>query len=270
MEIKANLFIKESVWYILTLVLGVYAAFEGLKLSPQIQEIVLTRGTIKEVLIGLGIMVGLLFLIFKLKKVRSTGLKFFLSLLIFFGANYTLGLIPAVIVLILYFSVRRVWMHNVGMALGIAGISGQVGLEFSPLFFMILLIAMSAYDIFAVYISGHMISMARKMIESNAIFGFIVPLEWSKIGYSSQNAKEAIGEHFMLLGSGDVALPLMLVSSSIRLSLAHALIVAAFTVIGLFITHLIFVNQRERRPMAALPPIASASIIGFLIATLIL
>ena len=73
----------------------------------------------------------------------------------------------------------------------------------------------------------------------------------------------------MILGSGDIGLPVVLASSVARYSLNAAIIVAVFSLAGLFFTHLIFVNQRERKPMAALPPIATMSIVGYLVANLI-
>ena len=69
----------------------------------------------------------------------------------------------------------------------------------------------------------------------------------------------------MILGSGDIGLPLVFVSSVAATSISRAIIVAVFVVAGLFLTHLIFVNQKERKPMAALPPIATMTIIGYLI-----
>ena len=73
----------------------------------------------------------------------------------------------------------------------------------------------------------------------------------------------------MILGSGDIALPLILIISVARASFWQAIVVAGFSLLGLLVTHLIFVNQKVRRPMAALPPIAALSIIGYLLASLI-
>jgi presenilin-like A22 family membrane protease len=69
----------------------------------------------------------------------------------------------------------------------------------------------------------------------------------------------------MILGSGDIGLPVLLVSSVAQYSVYDAIIAAIFSLAGLFLTHLIFVNQRERKPMAALPPIATMSIIGYFV-----
>ena len=77
------------------------------------------------------------------------------------------------------------------------------------------------------------------------------------------------GEGFMILGSGDVALPLVLAASLVRTSLTQASVVAVFSLLGLILTHLIFTNQATRRPMAALPPIAAMSIIGYLVTSML-
>lgn len=74
----------------------------------------------------------------------------------------------------------------------------------------------------------------------------------------------------MILGSGDIIMPLILASSVAGLhGLAGGLTVILFSMAGLFLTFWLFVSQRTRRPMAALPPIAVMAIIGYL-ASLIL
>ena len=73
----------------------------------------------------------------------------------------------------------------------------------------------------------------------------------------------------MILGSGDIGLPLMFAASLVSTSLWAAVVVALFSVIGLFVTHVLFLNQQQRRPMAALPPIATMAIIGYLVALML-
>ena len=72
----------------------------------------------------------------------------------------------------------------------------------------------------------------------------------------------------MILGSGDVILPLLLAASLVRISVSQAAVVVVFACLGLLITNLLFTSQKTRRPMAALPPIAAMSIIGYLVASL--
>ena len=130
-----------------------------------------------------------------------------------------------------------------------------------------ILAILSVYDIIAVYWTKHMVKMAEGMIASHAIFGFIIPAKFS--GFKEKISAVRPGENFMILGSGDIALPLVLVVSVARVSFLQAIIVAGFSILGLLAMHLIFVNQKQRRPMAALPPIAALSIIGYLVSSLI-
>ena len=49
----------------------------------------------------------------------------------------------------------------------------------------------------------------------------------------------------------------------------NSLIVAMFSLIGLLVSFLIFISQKMRKPIPALPPIALFSIIGFLVTLII-
>ena len=113
-----------------------------------------------------------------------------------------------------------------------------------------------------------MVYLAKGMMESGAIFGFIIPFDLRDFFYHSYEAKHKIGEKFMILGSGDIGLPLVLSSSVALVLIGQALVICTFTLVGLFATHLIFINQSGRRPMAALPPIATMTIIGYLVSQL--
>lgn len=265
MTLKPALFFKEAIFYAFSLALGIFAAFNIIRLNlvGPIQTIEWNLENLASLIISLIILAAVIFLIFKIKKYS---LRILFYALVVLGVDYVLGIVPAIAVLLIFTFWNRVLIHNLVLGLAIAGISAAVGVQFTPFFFSVLMIAMSVYDIVAVYVSGHMIVMAKRMIESGAIFGFVIPLAWADTWRPMSQAKGEIGERFMLLGSGDIAVPLMLVASTIRLSLNHSLFVAGFTLIGLLFTHLIFVNQKIRRPMAALPPIAVMTIIGHLLA----
>ena len=72
-----------------------------------------------------------------------------------------------------------------------------------------------------------------------------------------------------MLGSGDVGLPMVLAVAALKTSFLSGVVVAIFAVAGLMLTHYLFMNQRERAPMAALPPVAALSIIGYLVTILL-
>ena len=160
-------------------------------------------------------------------------------------------------------------MHNLAMVIAIAGLVPLIGMGLSPKIAIIALVVMSFYDIIAVYKTKHMINIARSMILSGAPFGFVVPTSW--VGFMANNNEVGpkMGDKYMLLGAGDIGLPMLLISSIATNSIWSGVIVGIFTLMGVFVTHLLFINQERREPMAALPPIATLTIVGYLIVTLL-
>ncbi|MBI2057620.1 MAG: hypothetical protein HYT63_01395 [Candidatus Yanofskybacteria bacterium] len=229
-----------------------------------------------DIFIFSAVLLVFIFFVFRQGKPSRIFFKIFLWLVIFSGSQIifsvflspTVALITLVLFLILVLAIPRVAVQNLAVILAITGIGSVLGLSLTPIAAVIILAIFSVYDIVAVYFTGHMIKMAENMIRSNAIFGLVIPNRFSDFKEKTGNMK--LGEQFMILGSGDVALPLILVSSLVRVSLIQAWLVAVFAVAGFVITHLLFANQKERKPMAALPPIAAMSIIGYLITMLII
>lgn len=274
MRIKLDLYLKELLLFGATLMVGVFSAYRNITSSVPI--------IVPEVKFGWGDVVFLavlaLFFIFssRYQRVTSFSFKLFLVLIVFSGTSMVMGavlsppwdILVTFLIVVAFLSIKNVLVHNVGIILGVAGIGSLLGLTISPRTAVIIMIILSFYDIIAVYVTKHMVKMAKTMMESGAIFGFIIPSQMS--GFFSHKgeaqAKVGVGDQFMILGSGDIGLPVVLASSVARYSLNDAVIVAAFSLVGLFVTHLIFVNQRERKPMAALPPIATMSIIGYFVA----
>lgn len=226
----------------------------------------------------LALIVGavLLFLFIKYSNRTSDHLlKVVFALIVFSGSQITLmsavGVfyadILALLLVITLFFFNKVLIHDIAVILTLIGIGTIFGLSLSPLTAVIILVVLSFYDIWSVYVTKHMIKIAQRMIQSGAIFGLIIPT-FNKDFFIK--TKDIIsGDRSMILGSGDIVLPLILAASIARISAPDALIVVIFSSIGLWITHLLFVNQLERKPMAALPPIALMSILGYLFFILI-
>lgn len=226
--------------------------------------------------IPLLIFVLVLFFLRKTKKAISFIYKALLLIVVFSGSQLIFSsflplpfdLAMAVILIALFILYNNVFTHNIAIIFGIAGVSMIIGLSISVTAAIIFLVILSFYDILAIYKTKHMVSMARTMIESGAIFGFVIPPSFGSFMTPRAEAKSQIGAQFMILGSGDIGVPLIMICSIVKISFTMALITAFFSFIGLFITHLIFSNQTTRQPMAALPPIATFTIIGYLISQL--
>lgn len=206
----------------------------------------------------------------KFQNQRRTIFKIFFLLTSIFGTFYlffpflNIFSLPLIFVLI-YGWLKRptVLLNNLCFIFGLAGFSGVLGLSLEPLVIVFLLIVFSIYDFIAVYKTKHMLKMAREMLEAKIIFGLVVP---QKISDFKANLKEVEpGGRFLILGGGDVAFPLLLSASLVPGGILNSLIVAVFSLIGLFLSFYIFTSQKVRRPIPALPPIALFSIIGYII-----
>ena len=157
--------------------------------------------------------------------------------------------------------------QDILMILGMAGVGSVLGLSLNPEIVVGLLIIFSVYDFVAVYKTKHMIEMAKEMIESKAIIALVVPS--SVLGFQESLEKIEPGGKFLILGGGDVVFPLLFTASLVSQGIWNSLIVAAFSLIGLFAGFYFFASQKIRKPIPALPPIAFFSIFGYLMTRLI-
>lgn len=188
----------------------------------------------------------------------------------FFSLAPWIGDIALIFILILlYYWIKKpnILVHNFLLITGMAGVGSILGLRLSPLLVVFLLVIFSIYDIVAVYKTKHMIKMAKEMIEARAIPGIILPPKISEFRAPLKDVK--VGGRFLILGGGDIVFPLLLVVSLVPYGILDSIIVAIFAVIGLLVSFLIFASQKTRKPIPALPPIATFSIIGYLITMLL-
>lgn len=228
-----------------------------------------------------GVIFALVFAVFtvvmvKFVRVARASLSVFLLVALLAGGQFILSawvsspldIITVVVLLLLFRFMPIVLVHDLAIVLGIAGIAGILGLSITPLIACVVLAILSLYDIFSVYRSRHMVALAEHMVESGAVFGFLVPAQFR--GFF-MNRTQALGErHVMMLGSGDIGLPLVLATSAVSQSLWAAGLVAAFSLVGLLLMQWMFVHQRRSgAPMAALPPIAMSAILGYVLAIIL-
>jgi len=169
----------------------------------------------------------------------------------------------------------RVWLHDLLLLVALAGAGSVFGFLFSPLTFMIFMLIIAVYDVVAVRF-GFMVWMADKMSDSDTLPAFIFPKQirdW-KMGLRSVRVgdlrnKESAEREYSILGGGDIGFPLMLaVSVFFKAGLGGAAIVGVFALVGLMGAFLVQLLWLKDKPVPALPPIAFASLVGFLITEL--
>lgn len=165
---------------------------------------------------------GLIFILVKLKKFNIWKAMFFFA--VWMTCSITIGvfILPLYAFVICFFlalfKVYRpnIWAHNVTELFIYAGIA----LIFVPLldivWVTILLLAISAYDMFAVWKSRHMISLAEFQTQSRAFAGVMLSYKVKagrKLGKVKAKGKQVqiASEEYKnaILGGGDIAFPLI-------------------------------------------------------------
>jgi presenilin-like A22 family membrane protease len=144
-------------------------------------------------------------------------------------------------------------ISNVVLAFTISGIGAFLGasLGFTPA--LALLLLMSLYDIVAVFVTKHMLTLAEGA-KGRFAFMFLIP----------------VGDRTLGLGAGDIALPLTFVVSVFKSSgIGYAIPTAYGGLLGL-VALFFYMQGKEKIGLPALPPITIGLYIGYLMSQLIL
>jgi presenilin-like A22 family membrane protease len=194
----------------------------------------------------------------------------FFTALIFFE-SFLSEPIPLILVfLLIFWWIKKpiILNQNLLIIFSLAGIGANLGLILKPDAVILILVVLSIYDFIAVYKTKHMVKMAKDMIEAGTILGLVFPFE--PVGFLKSTSEVKPGEgKFLILGGGDVAFPLIFSVSLIKIGIWKSFLVAFFSLLGLFANFLLFIFQKERKAIPALPLISLFSIIGYLIISIL-
>jgi len=166
----------------------------------------------------------------------------------------------------------RVWRHNLVMVVAMASVGAVFGRLLSPWTAMALLGVMAIYDFFAVRF-GYMMWLAGRLSESHSLPAFVIPrrvAEWRTplTQYTvSGLAETAPAERtFSILGGGDIAFPVLLVSAVFFVyGTASAILIAGLSLAGLIAAYLVQAYLLKGKPMPGLPPMAVLCLVGMLL-----
>ena len=272
-----RVFFWEAVLFSLTLGLGIVTAFKINKIL-EIQKITLPQissGKFTFYFLIATLFVLLLSYLIKFKRGKGIIFKILFVFAVSFGGLLSLevwlsepiSLIVIVSLILWWWKFPSVFNHNILIILGIAGVGSILGLRLTPEIIIGLLIIFSIYDFIAVYKTKHMVKIAKEMIESKAVLALIIPSSFRDFRGSLGEVRP--GGKFLILGGGDIIFSLLFCVSLVPQGILSPLIVAFFSLIGLFTGFLFFISQKTRQPIPALPPIALFSILGYLITRLI-
>ena len=275
-NISFKTFFWEAVLFYSTIILGIATASRVSSIF-EVQQIEIPQVSFWRFIIsfiGATLIIFILVRLLKFRKEKKTIFKAIFIFSVFLGGVVTLEswlYEPASLILISslifwWLKKPKVINQDILIVLGLAGVGSTLGLSLKPEIIAPLLIIFSIYDYVAVYKTKHMVEMAKSMIESRAILGLVIPQDLS--GFKEGLSNVEPGGRFMVLGGGDVVFPLLFSVSLLSSGIFDSLIVSLFSLMGLFATFLIFIKQKSRQPIPALPPIAFFSIIGYLITRL--
>lgn len=274
-----KVFIVEGSLLLLTSILAVVSAFklDGL---VKAKKVYLPTTSLQDFLVYF-LVATLFILIFvlykKFKKFREIVFKAIFVVAVFWGGITVLSLFLPVFgailimgtLIVLWLEAPTILVHDILMILGLAGIASFFGLGLTPPIVIALLFIFSVYDFIAVYKTKHMVLIAKEMVESKVILGFIIPKDVKRFKNKLKEIKTT--GNFVILGGGDVVFPILLAVSVVPTSVLKAFIVVLFSVIGSLFSYWLFVSQKEGKPepIPALPPIAFFTIVGYFLTLLL-
>ncbi len=260
--------------YGLTIAVGIATAWRHV-IAPQTGTVAPLEFGPLDILIFVGVFALLTLVLLRSARFSSAALGIGLVVVLIAGAQFVFAtLVPwyiALLAAVLVVALARLWplvvLHDVAIVLGIAGVAAVMGLSITPPVACIILALLSIYDIVAVYRTRSMVALAGRMVQSGAVFGFLLPAHLRDLG--TRTAVALRERRAMLLGSGDIGLPLVLAASTVSTSIAAAVLVGIASLIGVAVMDYLFTHQEKAMPMAALPPIAALSILGYVLAILL-
>lgn len=204
------------------------------------------------------VMTAIILLLLKFKL--GIMIKFFMFLAIFMGISLTFwSFFPRwwfLFVLPLYavflWKRKNIILVNGVLMLTIAGMGGYLGASLHFLPSLLLLGALSIYDIVAVFGTKHMVTLAKEA--KGKIPMFSIPVKRRVMG----------------MGTGDLAIPSVFSVSILQdFSMNHALFTILGGLLGL-VSLFLYILKREKVVLPALPPITVGLVLGFFLGAVIL
>ncbi len=158
--------------------------------------------------------------------------------------------------------------QNVAAIFSGSGVGALLGVSLGIVPCIIFMMILSIYDFISVFITKHMVKMAKAITERPMAFTIAAPHKFKKAKYiHHKKTKKKI--HVFQLGLGDIIIPLMFsVSILNKFTIFHSMITVIGSMIGLLL--LTFYITRKPRPLPALPFVCTGALSGYLISIFVL
>jgi len=255
-----------------------------------------TKGFSSFLYLGLGVLIGTVLVLILIKYSQFKLWKIWFFIAVWIATTIALGVFVNKYVAVgiaLVIAIIKLWkpnilIHNLSEVLMYTGIAVLVVPLFNVLWAFILLVAISLYDMYAVWKSKHMVKMAEFQTKSNLFAGLMIPYRPkkevkinSKLGVqviankennqNNQSTKPTEKKN-AILGGGDVAFPLIFAGVIMEALMMHgfskiiafqySLMIALTTAIALF---LLFMAAKKDKFYPAMPFVTLGCVAGYLI-----
>jgi len=197
--------------------------FQSRELPYTLEPPAITDGWSISYLVGGIIVVSVVFYLFnKLRYERFIRLWFSLAIIMSLGVSFSvfigdvMGLIVAIVFAIIRLLTKDLYVHNFTELFIYGGVVSIFMPLFDPLSVFILLIIISVYDYVSVFMTKHMVKLAKTQASANLFSGLVIQ-------YKDETA---------ILGGGDVAFSLLFASV---LGVTYGVVYAYFTVYAVLI-----------------------------------
>jgi len=205
-----------------------------------------------------------LFRLFEVVMIFGTSSLVFFIFLTYFGVPYYMEITVALSLLLVLLKVKRPEFRNVAAIISSAAAGALFGFSFDMIPALIFITFASLYDFVSVFVTKHMIYMAKEMSKMDLSF----TISSREKRYVKAHKKEE--EFSVELGSGDIALPLMLAVSAYRFdfSFIDAFAVVFGATVGLVIV--LYYVTKNKVFLPALPPLCFFGVLSFGLSRLLL
>lgn len=176
----------------------------------------------------------------------------------------SLGFILAALLVIWKIIRPTILNQNIAAVISGAGVGSLIGASLGIIPAMIFMLILSVYDFVAVFVTKHMVHMAKALTQRPTSFTIAAPPSIKSMAYSNVKRRGSKKFHVFQLGVGDMVIPLMFAVSVLsRYSIANSVASIAGSAIALLA--LIYYVGKNPRPLPALPFITFGALAGFLV-----
>lgn len=223
---------------------------------------------------------GVVIIMIKYKKALLKAVEavavFFASMVTFdFLFPFAIFFIPVSIILS---SILTAWKmlrpsvlnQNLALVFSITGAGAIIGASLGVFPVLIFISLISVYDFISVFLTKHMVYIAKEITKTPTAFTAAFPYKFEKPKKIIFKGKKVTKKfHVFQLGGGDIAIPLIFSISALR---TYGLIQAIFSIIGSLISLcflVYFVTKRPGTALPAIPWISCGMLLGFIISMII-